>query len=637
MRGRRAPSTPKEGELMGELKRADRRCDVLCSGTWCLRAVPGSRFVCLLSFQCWLQGSVFKVLKPAPIFNLHRQIRIRGREQEHTRLKFYMACADARCKASCGRLGYDVGDGRLGNVALTAKALRQFVGGNVDLSSGGGRVAVCLTGQIRALPLAFLNWQHGPIGDLLKAGDMRLDLFMVTSNTSSLRFWRTFVHSLRPVEVAVVQKYTIAWFPKHRAPSWAFQEADGVVKLNPSVFPSISDHKVLTALIQHWQLQKCAELIRRRERATGVRYARAARLRTDVVYGGPSSSFASALLTNDTQRRCALQPSSRARRDGVHRGPPRCAEATLHAHRASQADACARHLRAKAAVAAERLASSVGVPVHTSAPSAADAGPPPKAVETPWFVSNDLLIVGSRDAVVDGLFQGMRFLPEAKAEGRTGLRNLLFAWLLIRARATGQNISNAVGRNMLKMATFSEALRSGNFRSGECADSAGAADIVRLAGPPVQRFFLQHSEGSIHHLAQARGGTDPAHPRGLLAFCTELLGLNACLRLLWDVPLWAARDCLGIEYDQASLLTGNGSDSSPPPPTGAPASKKLPTHRAAARLAMADADVQRHIAHAASFGVQLIGDADAHGKSSGTLRHTGGGLFARRQQNDGFL
>ena len=70
MRGRRATSTPKEGELMGELKRADRRCDVLCSGTWCLRAVPGSRFVCLLSFQCWLQGSVFKLFNPAPIFNL---------------------------------------------------------------------------------------------------------------------------------------------------------------------------------------------------------------------------------------------------------------------------------------------------------------------------------------------------------------------------------------------------------------------------------------------------------------------------------------------------------------------------------------------------------------------------------------
>ena len=487
-----------------------------------------------------------------------------------------MACR-SDCRSTCRHAGFDVVEGHPGNIRLTPRALRQFTGSLASRHDSPHakahikhkRIAVCLTGQIRALPLVFMNWQQGPIGRLLKAGGMQLDLFVVTSNTSSLLYWQRFIDSLQPAGMAIVSKYVLGWFPRSRLPAWSFQEAGGVVTFNPAVFPKFVDHKIATALIQHWQMSKCADLIRRREQVNGELYMRVARLRTDVLYGGMLPGLANVAF----------------------------ARYFACTHQAGMEDAsCAQSLQMQWTPASElcerRLKNT--------------------AIETPtqqWYVSSDFLIFGSRDVVIDGLFRGMQVLPEAKTAGVNSFRNLMYAWRIIRTKALGHNISKA----------STSASVNGHFRSSACLAAVGAADVVRMAGPPVSRFFLQHSESKIYQMTQNESRKQPTS-KSLLPFCEELIGLSACLRLLWNLPLWAIGDCLWLRYDNENL------------------SSVLKTARMSDRQAAVEAETRRGIAHARSFGSQLIGDGSPTGPigSSGTLRRTGGGLFARRQRNDGF-
>ena len=451
------------------------------------------------------------------------------------------------------------------------------------------RVAVCITGQIRALPLAELSWQRSGLLQALRAGGAQLDVFLVTSNTSSLAFWRSYVDSLKPVRVHVVSKYAFAWFDsssqRSRSEAKKFgllRETEGTVTIDPQALPRFADMKQATAFIQHYQMRKCGELIRQHEQAVGVRYDRVARLRTDVVYGGFSTANSSSNPSYGRFLRCA-------RAVGADGSLLHCAE-SLRSEKRAVLSACEEHL------------SSLSPLRH-------------------WFVASDFGIFGSRSIVVDGLFQGLEALAKAKREGLNYLRTLLAAWPIIRTHA----YSKVLGAPVVHVRNLSKRTRHGNnflhsadLNGGACVAAFGSADVVRVAGPPTLRYFLQFSE-QLQRTGHRRRLT-PA----LLPECAELLGLEDCVDLLWSLDVRTADSCLGLRYDEWPL-------------EGARATARAAWNATLLR----GADEARRWKHMNRFGDKWVGDVrlaswSAGKSSSSTLRTFGKGRFAKRQLVDGF-
>ena len=63
-------------------------------------------------------------------------------------------------------------------------------------STNRRRTAVCIVGQLRALPIAFLNWQRGVLFEMLQVGGVALDFFVVTSKSNSYIVWEAFLEVL---------------------------------------------------------------------------------------------------------------------------------------------------------------------------------------------------------------------------------------------------------------------------------------------------------------------------------------------------------------------------------------------------------------------------------------------------------
>jgi hypothetical protein len=93
----------------------------------------------------------------------------------------------------CEQQGLDLFGSSFGKVRISAGALQS--------GRGGTRAAVCMTGQPRSLPVAWLSWQKGPpsltrsLFKAIQSGGADLDWFFVGPDGPGLPIWRPFLHS----------------------------------------------------------------------------------------------------------------------------------------------------------------------------------------------------------------------------------------------------------------------------------------------------------------------------------------------------------------------------------------------------------------------------------------------------------
>ena len=150
-------------------------------------------------------------------------------------------------------------------------------------AASGRRSALCITGQLRALPLAYCSWQQTVFPALL-AGGAEVDIFLVTSNSSSFRAWEMFARSLNPVETYVARDFAFNSSTRQHD-LWTVHEAPSrLVSFNVNRLPIWRSRHNEPVLIQQWQHSKCAKLIRQHEQRVGASYWKVARMRTDVVF-----------------------------------------------------------------------------------------------------------------------------------------------------------------------------------------------------------------------------------------------------------------------------------------------------------------------------------------------------------------
>ena len=159
---------------------------------------------------------------------------------------------------------------------------------NSSTTASKNRAAVCITGQLRGLPVAVLNWQMGSLFRLLRAGGLALDIFLVTSQSNSFDTWWPFVQSqLRPVRVAVLNPTMAFNRTSSMSEGWAVRNLSSHVQFNLDAFPWFENHKYGTVLVQHYQMDWCRTIIAEQEqRVTHVPYQRVARLRSDLIFSG---------------------------------------------------------------------------------------------------------------------------------------------------------------------------------------------------------------------------------------------------------------------------------------------------------------------------------------------------------------
>jgi hypothetical protein len=121
-------------------------------------------------------------------------------------------------RSLCNMSGLLLGDGAFGSVHVSNRMARV----SVAKAEPPVYTAICVTGQLRGLPVAWLNWASGPLFRALTADGSQLDLYFVTSNTSSFRVWLPFVESLQPIDVVVADPHFS--FIKRQDEKWAVRE-----------------------------------------------------------------------------------------------------------------------------------------------------------------------------------------------------------------------------------------------------------------------------------------------------------------------------------------------------------------------------------------------------------------------------
>ena len=433
-------------------------------------------------------------------------------------------------------------------------------GNTADSLGGDGRrerVAICITGQLRGFPLAMVNWRGGSLLNILRAGGLEIDWFVVTPNSTSFDVWRPFVESLSPVRVVLLNPEMYFDGEKGGMASGVRVDEEGRVHFNMAKFPRIrmSDNpsRMVTVVVQQFQMAKCRDAIIAHEEATNQRYKRVARLRPDILFSGLAHSWAHKYLvptepgfpapdaatsvTHDDTARSAV-PEYLACRFGnstsdvftSHRAATRC-ETALTLARARLVRDCGDYLF--------RL----------------------EAVGQSWLVGSDLWLYGSRDVVMDHYLRTLQILEERGD----------------RLRERGASSSNTIQHlRDVWLATWAS-LPAGHQprNAGACSVATAQVDIVRTAGPPTRRFFLQLSE------------TGP----DFKATCRNMASFEECVRTqeaVWALPFAEAGRCVGLDYD---LVAGWNSS-----------------------CEFRELEDDLHRAHMRSFGLGLVGDNEGYAK-----------------------
>jgi hypothetical protein len=368
------------------------------------------------------------------------------------------------------------------------------------------RVAVCITGQLRALPVAVLNWQQSLL-KILRAGGLALDVFVVTSESRSFEAWRPFLESMRPVRVIALGPGYIFNRTSTFHEGWAVRNASGRIEFNLARFPWFGYYKYGTVLVQQYQMQLCRRIIAQQEHQTGVQYLRVARVRTDLIFSGLPIAWDAlpGAPRGHPERRYHGNMSSGTISDCRLHGEAGAGPGTPWGDRTSAE--CATRL----STVRERIVQeceSYLASVEERAES--------------WLTGSDLWLFGSRDVMMGTYLRGLHILEQAKLHRPNeslrieNIRNVWnYVWAAWQASDGG-----------------SRQLHSGYACTAATAD----LDFVRASGSN-RRFFLQLSESDRK-----------------LAPCLRQTTLIECMRAeeaRWAVPFAVLSACVGFDYDIA--------------------------------------------------------------------------------------
>jgi hypothetical protein len=163
------------------------------------------------------------------------------------------------------------------------------------------RAAVCIVGQMRSLPAAYINWRDGPLLPFMMAGGAKLDFFYVGPNSTSFDVWEDFINGLGISDdqlhiyddrLNFIDDADIQDAISVEKEAFDRVEKDGSVHslemssvtFNRADFPIINDGKYISGLIQMYQTSKCGDMIADYEKKQNIKYVRIARLRSDCIY-----------------------------------------------------------------------------------------------------------------------------------------------------------------------------------------------------------------------------------------------------------------------------------------------------------------------------------------------------------------
>ena len=481
----------------------------------------------------------------------------------------------------CDSLGLE-SDGTFGGVRLASPprvtlSQAQQPKSGWSSSSGGsssrrGRVAACITGQLRGFPLAMTNWQQGSLLQVLSAGGLEIDWFMVTPNSTAYSVWNRFVESLRPVRVELLRSDLVFDTKARAADNWGVREdEDGRTHFNLARFPYFGGKwrnnnwaRVVTVLVQQLQMSKCRDAIRAHEDVSGFRYTRVARLRTDVLFSGlvgmlprsngmkgmsstnPGFPVPKAVLAATYTDELNLTANYLACRTS-RREPGRSRTKKALPLIPTDCDAMLRRARTRLVRDCKDHLSQL------------------EAEGKHWLTGSDIWMYGSRDVMMEHYFQTLQLLEERG--DRLRQININFTHSLEHLRDVWTEPWDSAVR---KWPTDPP------HDAGACAIATSHNDIVRTAGPPIGRFFLQESE------------TGPEFRRA----CQPLYSLEECMSAqqgLWALNFAAVGRCVGLSYD---LAPGWNSSCDWP-----------------------ELEADLHRAHVRSFGLSLVGDLESWAKN----------------------
>ena len=151
--------------------------------------------------------------------------------------------------------------------------------------------ALCITGQLRSVPLAHQNWVSGPVyrllsgpSSLLSSGNS-IDTYVVTSQSNSFSVWTDWMNkTLRPQSVLA----TSVGFDMLDVPAeqWTHRLNGTRLQFNLRHMRGVHGLKKLDAqLVQLAHAWHCVSLVEEGEQKLQKRYATIVRIRSDVVVG----------------------------------------------------------------------------------------------------------------------------------------------------------------------------------------------------------------------------------------------------------------------------------------------------------------------------------------------------------------
>ena len=307
--------------------------------------------------------------------------------------------------------------------------------------------ALCITGQLRSVPLAHQNWVSGPVyrllsgpSSLLSSGNS-IDTYVVTSQSNSFSVWTDWMNkTLRPQSVLA----TSVGFDMLDVPAeqWTHRLNGTRLQFNLRHMRGVHGLKKLDAqLVQLAHAWHCVSLVEEGEQKLQKRYATIVRIRSDVVVG--AQLWPTRLQPWDTASAAAPK---------VPKGPPvRCRAA---------ADATRTDFLAMEDASVDRCVAQ-------------------SSKRGSWLIHAEWFDAGTRGEMLH-LLRGIDELTSSAHHHNNSLPLHAIGWR-VALKKTG------LGQEATRCVHTASTL-------GSCAEAFCDFDFIRAVGPPTGAYFFQETE-----------------------------------------------------------------------------------------------------------------------------------------------
>jgi hypothetical protein len=109
-----------------------------------------------------------------------------------------------------------------------------------DESAACKGLGVELTGGAFRGMVVYMNWEDGPFFQVMRHGEVDLDLFVVTSASSSFELWADFLKSMKPVSTVVATRMSFVSEPGEPWGYFETADADDAAAAKEPKFPQLS-------------------------------------------------------------------------------------------------------------------------------------------------------------------------------------------------------------------------------------------------------------------------------------------------------------------------------------------------------------------------------------------------------------